>query len=82
MSDPVLTKAIKDAAIEMNADFIGIADPSCFLNPDYLGNRPQEIMPGLRSVIVLGVGIPRGAFEPLPKGGRNIPIPSWLQLQP
>ena len=68
MSDPVLTKAIKDAAIEMNADFIGIVDPSCFLNPDYLGNRPQEIMPGLGSVIVLGVGIPRGAFEPLPKG--------------
>jgi len=29
-----LTKKIKDTAYEMNADFIGIVDPECFLDPD------------------------------------------------
>jgi len=52
----------------MNADFIGIAGPACFQNPEYTGNKPQEVMPGVKSVIVLGVGVPRGAFDTLPKG--------------
>lgn len=63
-----LSKKIEDIALEMNADFIGIADPACFQNPEYTGNKPQDVMADVRSVIVLGVGIPRGAFDPLPRG--------------
>ncbi len=31
-----LAKKIKNTAFEMNADFIGIADPECFLVPNIL----------------------------------------------
>jgi len=59
---------VKNEGRAMGADFVGIADAAGFLRPDYTGNRPQDIMPGVRSVIVLGVMIPRGCILPLPKG--------------
>ncbi len=68
MKDFTLTRKLEDTASEMDADIIGFADPECFLNSGYKGNRPQDIMPDVRSVIVLGVEIPRGAFETLPEG--------------
>jgi epoxyqueuosine reductase QueG len=71
MKDPLdktLKKTLQDTAMEMNADFIGFADPESFLDPEYTGNKPQDVMKDLQSVIVLGVGVPRGAFEPLPDG--------------
>lgn len=68
MKDTALIEKIKNKAFEMNADFIGVADPACFESPDYAGNKPQDVMPEVKSVIVLGVGVPRGAFESLPKG--------------
>jgi epoxyqueuosine reductase QueG len=68
MKKATLTEDIKDVALGMNADFLGIADPICFQNPEYTGNKPQEVMPDVRSVIILGVGVPRGAFDTLPKG--------------
>ena len=62
------TADIKEQARRLGADFVGIADAAGFLNPDYTGNRPQEFMPGIRSVIVVGVMIPKGCVQPLPKG--------------
>lgn len=66
--EPILAKRIKDTAFGMNADFISVADPACFQNPEYTGNKPQDVMPDIRSVIVLGVGVPKGAFDTLPCG--------------
>lgn len=66
--DPDLKEMLQDKAMEMNADLIGFADPGCFLDREYTGNRPQDVMPDVGYVIVLGVGVPRGAFETLPKG--------------
>jgi len=65
----ILTSAgVKTQCLELGADFTGIADATGFLSAEYTGNKPQEIMPGVRSVIVIGVGIPRGCILPLPKG--------------
>ncbi len=68
MSRYSLTGNIRDAAFQRGADLFGVADASCFLRPDYAGNRPQDIMQGVASVVVLGVSVPRGAFSTLPKG--------------
>jgi len=59
---------IRERAHNLGADFVGIADPAGYLNPDYTGNRPQDFAPWIRSIIVLGVVIPKGCVEPLPKG--------------
>jgi epoxyqueuosine reductase QueG len=69
MPNPDLSKTLYKTAFKMNADIFGIAGPACFLDPEYTGNKPQDVMAGVQSVIVLGVGVPRGAFEALP-GGR------------
>jgi len=66
--DRVLTDELRDASIHMGADFFGVAQASDFLDPSYKGNRPQEIMPQARSVIVIGVTVPKGAVENLPRG--------------
>lgn len=58
----------KEQARRLGADFVGIADAAGFLNPDYTGNKPQDFMPGIRSVIVIGVVIPKGCVRPLPQG--------------
>lgn len=68
MREITLTKKIENTAFKMNADFIGIADAACFENPEYTGNKPQDVMASVRSVIILGVGVPRGTFETLPEG--------------
>jgi epoxyqueuosine reductase len=68
MREITLTKKIENTAFKMNADFIGIADAACFENSEYTGNKPQDVMSSVRSVIILGVGVPRGAFETLPEG--------------
>jgi epoxyqueuosine reductase QueG len=62
------TEELKEQARRLGADFVGIADAAGFLSPDYTGNRPQDFMPGIQSVIVIGVVIPKGCVQPLPKG--------------
>ncbi len=59
---------LKEQAQKLGADFVGIADAEGFQRPEYTGNKPQEFMPGIRSVIVIGVVIPKGCVQPLPKG--------------
>lgn len=68
MSRYSLSGNLRDAAFQKGAELFGIADASCFLHPDYTGNRPSEIMPEVTSVIIIGVSIPRGAFGTLPRG--------------
>jgi epoxyqueuosine reductase len=58
----------RERARTLGADFVGIADPAGFNNPDYKGNRPQAFAPWIRAIVVLGVIIPKGCVEPLPKG--------------
>ncbi|MFY9981497.1 MAG: 4Fe-4S dicluster domain-containing protein [Methanoregula sp.] len=62
------TTDLKDQVRRLGADFVGIADAAGFLSPDYTGNKPQDFMPRIRSVIVIGVVIPKGCVQPLPKG--------------
>ena len=69
MTDTSLTPGmLKETAIGLGVDFVGIADPSCYDNPDYQGRNPKDVMPDVRSVIILGVSVPKGAFSTLPKG--------------
>jgi len=68
MTENNITEALKNMAFDLGVDFIGITDKSCFEDSDYTGNKPQDVMDNLQSVIVLGVSVPRGAFETLPKG--------------
>jgi epoxyqueuosine reductase QueG len=59
---------LKEKARSLGADFVGIADPAGFLDPGYKGCRPQDFMPWIRSIIVIGVVIPKGCVQPLPMG--------------
>ncbi|AEH61194.1 4Fe-4S ferredoxin iron-sulfur binding domain protein [Methanosalsum zhilinae DSM 4017] len=63
-----ITKSLIDNAFASGVDFIGITDPSCFEKKDYTGNRPQDVMPDLKSVVILGVAVPKGSFNTLPEG--------------
>jgi len=68
MKTKEMTDRLIDLANSLGVDFIGIADSNGFLNKDYQGNKPQEIMENCKNIIIIGVSIPKGCFEPLPKG--------------
>jgi epoxyqueuosine reductase QueG len=68
MTENNITETLRNLAFELGADFISITDKSCFEDSDYTGNSPQDVMENLQSVIILGVSVPKGAFETLPKG--------------
>ncbi len=63
-----LSQELKELSIREGADLFGIADADCYLDRVYQGNKPQEFMEGVRSVVIVAVAIPNGAIEPLPKG--------------
>ncbi|KYC48984.1 MAG: Epoxyqueuosine reductase [Candidatus Methanofastidiosum methylothiophilum] len=63
-----LKAEILTAANKLDLDFIGVADAKGYLNRDYVGNKPQDVMENCNSIIVFGVSIPKGAYESLPKG--------------
>lgn len=69
--DNNLTDRILTMAKDLGADIVGVADPQVFTNPDYQGNNPLNLLPSLKSIILIGVFIPKGAFVPLP-GGRGL----------
>lgn len=58
-----MTDELMGLSKSLGADFIGIADSKGFLNPEYQGNRPQDIMENCKSIIVVGVTIPNGCFR-------------------
>lgn len=66
-SDPY-TNQLHKTALDMGADIFGVTDVRVFEDPEYTGNSPLDIMEDARSVIVLGVAVPRGSIENLPRG--------------
>jgi len=69
--DKNLTDRISTMVKELGADITGVADPQVFTSPEYQGNNPLTLLPSLKSIILIGVFIPKGAFLPLP-GGRGL----------
>jgi len=63
-----LGQELKELSIREGADLFGIADADCYLDRVYHGNKPQDFMEEVRSVVIVAVAIPNGAIEPLPKG--------------
>ncbi|NPV51349.1 MAG: epoxyqueuosine reductase [Candidatus Methanofastidiosum sp.] len=68
MKNVNLKAEIISNANKLDLDFISVADAKGYLNQDYVGNKPQDIMKNCSSVIVFGVSIPKGAYDSLPKG--------------
>lgn len=63
-----LSEELRRAAGDLEVSLYGVADAKGFLSPEYQGNRPQDVMPSVRSVVVLGVPLLRGSMDALPKG--------------
>ncbi len=63
MSKDKITEVIKEyARNEMDMDLVGIADAQALADePD--GHRPEQILPGAKSIIVFGRAIAMGAIE-------------------
>lgn len=68
MTQTLLTSRLADATRDMGIDLFGVAAAEGFLDPAYLGKRPQDVFPDLASVVVIGVTVPKGSFKPLPRG--------------
>jgi epoxyqueuosine reductase QueG len=63
-----LAQELRELSIRDGADLFGVADADCFLEQTYRGNKPQDFMENVRSVVIVAVAIPSGAVDPLPKG--------------
>jgi epoxyqueuosine reductase len=63
-----LSQELRELSMREGADLFGIADADCYLDRVYQGNKPQDFMEGVRSVVIVAVAIPSGAVDPLPKG--------------
>ncbi len=59
-----LTQQVKDFAISHGADMVGIA-PAERLRGAPDGTRPQDLLPGCRSIVVAGMRIPAGTMRKL-----------------
>jgi epoxyqueuosine reductase len=59
---------LKEMAFGEGIDLFRIADADCFLDSEYEGNRPQDFLEDVRSVIIIGSVVPNGVVDPLPKG--------------
>ena len=68
MYEDSYTNQLHRTALDMGADLFGVADVQNFDDPTYAGNDPRGIMEDARAVIVIGVAVPRGSIESLPKG--------------
>ena len=68
MYEDSYTNRLRKTALDMGADLFGVADVQNFDDPAYAGNDPRGIMEDARAVIVIGVAVPRGSIESLPKG--------------
>lgn len=63
-----LSQILEKDAKSQGADFYGSVDVSVYLDSTYSGNKPQDIMPWAKSIILIGTTLPSGSFESLPKG--------------
>lgn len=69
--DIELTERIKDSALRLGASLVGVADAAVLneaLEPDF---RPEDCLPGCRSVLVIALHIPDGALEIMRRGKMN-----------
>ena len=67
-TDESLTTKLREKGISNGADLFGVAPVTGFLNSEYTGGMPQEVMDSSHSVIVIGVALLQGSIESLPKG--------------
>ena len=56
-----LTAEVKDVGLANGATVVGVADPTAFNEHVPAGHRPEDLMPGVRSVIVAGALGPTSA---------------------
>lgn len=63
-----LTRTLRELAAEIGTEIFGVAPAGGFLDEDYQGGRPQDIMGSARSVVVVGVPLLTGSIEALPQG--------------
>ena len=63
-----LSNKIVEEAKKLGADFLGIANVSGFLDESYQGTKPQDFMKDARTVIILGISVPKESLESLPRG--------------
>ncbi len=63
-----LTDTIRSMALNLGAELIGFADIQVFSDSAYQGNNPSSILDTLKTIILIGIPVPKGAFLPLPKG--------------
>lgn len=69
--DIELTERIKDSALRLGASLVGVADAAVLneaLESDF---RPEDCLPGCRSVLVIALHIPDGALEIMRRGKMN-----------
>ncbi len=57
-----LRKRMNEVALDSGLDFFGVAPVSRFENAPK-GHRPNDLLPGARSVISIGIRIPKGCVE-------------------
>lgn len=63
-----LTRALAEMSEGLGAELFGVAAVEGFLDQEYTGGRPQEIMEDCQSIIVIGVPLLQGSIETLPNG--------------
>lgn len=63
-----LTNKLKNIENKYGLDIFGVANVSGFLNKEYIGGRPQDIMENCKSVVIIGTSLPLGCIQTLPKG--------------
>jgi len=59
------TDEVKHFAKQLGADLVGVANEKAFDSAP-LGHRPQDILKGARSVVVIAVALPHAALESAP----------------
>lgn len=69
--DPELTEQVEKFARELGSALFGVADADILNEALEEGFRPEDNLPGCRSVVVLGLHIPDGALEIMRRGKSN-----------
>jgi ferredoxin len=69
--DLVLTEKVRNYASELGTALFGVADAGILNEALESGFRPEDNLPGSRSVVVLALHIPDGALESMRRGKSN-----------
>jgi ferredoxin len=66
--DEKLTCEVKSYAKELGSALVGIADAEILNDALEEGHRPQDVLPGCRSLVVMSLHIPDGSLEIMRRG--------------